>query len=555
MLKKSLLAAALGAAILMAGASWSENPFDALKARAEAGEVLAQRELGLRYLEPSLGHTDPRQGALWLAEAARGGDAEAAFQLGQYYGRQVGTGRSLNLQARQKQAQYLKQATLAGHAAATTALADLLLERAMDPDVPDAKRQRATADADALLRHAADHGYVPAMRVLAERLAAGRGLAADPIEALRYLQNAASANDAEAQYQLSLHYHDQANSDHSESRALIWLQKAAEAHHPEAVSALALQRLETAEHSGKPELATPWVALAEQLALRDAAVYRSRLDRLQTELESTLTRVDRDWVDAAPMPALADAEASSEVPTRASADLDASLLTDPVLARFSEQIDALEQRLNAMTVEAESLTQQLHDKDQQIAALTSERDAAVAAKQTAEQQLMALQATSGAAPRIAAAADTGQEQIASPPQLPSSTTAQVARADDTKVVAYQQGLTQLRQNQYEQARRAFERAARSGHPGALNNLGLMQVRGLGGKADVAAGMASLVRAANAGSVGAAESLAAMYDYGIGIRPDRALAIEYYRMAAARGSDKAAAGLQRLGVDNRQVSAR
>lgn len=555
MLKKTLLAAALAAAILMAGSGWSESPLDALKTRAEAGEVVAQRELGRLHLEPSQGHADTRQGEWWLAEAARQGDAEAAFQLGQYYGRQVGQGRQINLQARQKQAQYLKQATLAGHAAATTALGNLLLDRAMDPDVPDAKRQRAMSDAEALLRHAADHGYVPAMRVLAERLASGRGLATDPVEALRYLQNAASANDADAQYQLALHYRDQANPDHSESRAEVWLQKAAEAHHPEAVGMLVLQRLVAAEQAGKPELAAPWVTLAEQLAVPNADTYRDRLDRLQSELESTLTRVDRDWVEPVPhTTSIADATTAGEN-QNPTGDLDASLLTDPVLARFSEQINALEQRLNEMSAHAEGLSQQLHDKDQQIAMLTTERDAAVAAKQAVEQQLLALQAGAPHTAPVALAAPPQAKPARAPSDQHGAPQTSEPVADAATLNAYQHGLQLLRQNHYEQARRSFERAARHGHPGALNNLGLMQVRGLGGKADVTAGMASLVRAANAGSVGAAESLAAMYDYGIGIRPDRALAIEYYRMAAARGSDKAAAGLQRLGVDNRQVSAR
>lgn len=563
MLKKTLLALALGGALLMADSGWTDSPLDALKVRAQAGDVLAQRQLGLAYLDAASGHTDTHQGETWLAEAARQGDAEAAFQLAQHFARQVGQGRQINLQARQKQAQYLKQATLAGHAAATTALAELLLDRAMDADVPDHKRQRALADAEALLRHAADHGHVPAMRALAERLGSGRGLPADPVEALRYLQNAASAHDAEAQYQLALHYRNAQAPDHSESRADVWLQKAAEAHHPAALAEWAETRLQAAERQGNPDLASTWVALAQQLQLSTAPRLQERLEQLQSELASSLTQVDRDW----PEPALVDTEAlvgsDASIDLSVPADLDASLLTDPVLARFSEQINALEQRLNEMSAASESLQQQLRDKDQQIAALTTERDAAVAAKQAAEAQVLAWR--SGSAGSLPAAAHAA-EQAPMPLQTESArmadaslsqqpTTRAPAVPDPAAQTLYQQGLNLLRDAHYQDARRAFERAAKTGHAGALNNLGLMQVRGLGGAANIAAGMASLVRAANAGSIGAAESLAAMYDYGIGVRPDRALAIEYYRMAAARGSDKAQAGLQRLGVASQQISAR
>lgn len=110
---------------------------------------------------------------------------------------------------------------------------------------------------------------------------------------------------------------------------------------------------------------------------------------------------------------------------------------------------------------------------------------------------------------------------------------------------YQRGLEALHNRDPVLARKRFTAAAKSGHSGARNNLGLMLLRGLGGPVEPKTAIALLQQAAEAGSASAAESLAAAYHYGIGVVADRQRALGWYELAATRGSAPARVGLQRL----------
>lgn len=147
-----------------------------LQGWAEAGSVLAQRELGLALLRQ---RPDPRPGLSWLDRAARAGDAEAAFQWAdiQRLGRH-------GLQPDPEAARpWFEQAARAGHAEAALELARLLSQGAgMAHDEQEASRW--------LLRAA--HGGSPAaMFLLAGRYEQGQGLGADAAAARRWLEQAA----------------------------------------------------------------------------------------------------------------------------------------------------------------------------------------------------------------------------------------------------------------------------------------------------------------------------------------------------------------------------
>lgn len=553
-LKKTILAAALIAAFAVAP-GWTNSALDDLMERATTGDVAAQRELGQAYLAGTNVKRDEAQGVSWLVQAAEHGDAEAAYQLGIHYGRVATSGGKVNLAHRQKQAQYLRQATIAGHAPATRMMAELLLDRAMEENVPPEKRAKALQDGEALLRHAADNGHVAAMLSLADRLERGRGVVKNADEAVTYLERAARAGDAKTQYRLYQMFSDESHPKHSHTRARVWLKRAADARHAPAVLAYANLVLEGELVPRNLTAAADYIGRAESLGMPEAGALRTRLNQLQAAdrpapvaaaAAPTIAPTARPVTPPAPV-AVKPASPVTESSPEPSFDLgaDASLLEDPVFAKFSGQIAAMETRLEALVAQTESLKAELATRDARIVQLEAERDAAIERTAQSERAIASINSAlqdSGLAPVQGHQPMKFAKAYQAPVKpLPKPVTSG-GEAD------YAEGVVLLRARRYADARAHFERAAKQNHSGAQNNLGLMLVRGLGGKADPDAGIALLVQASNAGSSGAAESLGAIYDYGIGVAVDRDLAIEYYQLATKRGSSKARAGLARLGVN-------
>lgn len=554
-MKKTLIAIALAAAIGVASTTRSSSPVDELIERATSGDIAAQRELGQAYLQGTDVARDDGQGVSWLTQAADAKDAEAAFILGDYYGKMAGTSLRPNLILLQKQAQFLKQAAIAGHPKATLAMAQLLLTRASAEDVPEEKRARAIADGELLLRHGADNGYVPAMLDLAERLESGRGIKADPEEALVYRERAATKGDQASQYSLYQFYADQQNPKHSETRARVWLKRAAEAGHGQASADYARMLITGQGVPKNLDLASKYVAAAEAAGVTNSAHLRKDLDAQRKVIDQRSAAEVLAATDALAPPPPAAERAVADRPQSplidSSPEAGDSLLTDPIVAQFSSQIQALEARLQALGSHAEELKAQVAERDARIAKLQSERDAALAWRAQSEgaiAKINAVLAEAGMAPIKLREPPTFQK-----PYQQTKHTDPVPPPLSNGADEYAKGIVAMRSKRYGEARGLFERASRQGHTGAANNLGLMLVRGLGGPPSVEKGIALLVKAANAGSAGAAESLAAMYDFGIGVDRDRHLAIEYYELAVRRGSEKAKTGLDRLRSESPALS--
>ncbi|MBK8286390.1 MAG: SEL1-like repeat protein [Ahniella sp.] len=137
------------------------------------------------------------------------------------------------------------------------------------------------------------------------------------------------------------------------------------------------------------------------------------------------------------------------------------------------------------------------------------------------------------------------EQPVDPVAVAAPKPTRKAEVEAAGATEYQRGLDALHADDPVSARKWFTHSAKAGHVGAQNNLGLMLLRGLGGRAEPETGIELLQQAANAGSASAAESLAAAYHYGIGVAANRQRALAWYELAAARGSAPAQVGLQRL----------
>ncbi len=137
---------------------------------------LAARELGLALAADPARHAEALR---WLAQAAHGGDAEAAFTLGEAY-RSGGLGcRHDDVAARR----WFERAAEADHPAALLALARAARNGVGEP--------RDMGKAAGLLLRASRRGSGAAMYLLSQAYAAGEGVPADPAVARHWLEQAA----------------------------------------------------------------------------------------------------------------------------------------------------------------------------------------------------------------------------------------------------------------------------------------------------------------------------------------------------------------------------
>jgi len=425
-MKHVLLGAALPVVLVLAPIGWSGTSLDALRERAMAGDEIAQRELGHRLLASIDTASDVTTGIRWLEQAVDRGDTEAAWLLAQHFRQQADRVDDRQGPLRQQWLAWLRKATLAGHADATLELAEWLIERADAPGVASASAEQSRQDGETLLRHVADAGHAPARRVLANRLADGRGLKRDVLAAAAYRSTPAPNTVA--------------NAGTAASNPRIHTKPA-----PTSPNGM------TTDGSNPPEPA-----------------------------------------------------------------MQADTLTPRVVA--------LEKELIAMRERQKQWIKKATHREQRLASLEKAFHA------SRKQEAVPLVVAATAAPA---------------PKQPEPS------ANDTK---HARGLEALSAGDYPKARLWFERAAKRGHNGARNNLGLMQLRGLGGAKDVLSGLAHLRVAAEAGSLPATESLATAYQFGVGVIADRRRATEYWRHAAQRGSTRAGAQLVLLGEAPQAASA-
>ncbi len=172
LLRLSLLLLAVFPAL---AGSAGEPTFSALLARAEQGDVEAQRELGVRYFRGEGVERDPLTAALWLGRAAEQGDADAQNKLGFLYARGVGVARDETLAAR-----WYRRAAAQGDAKGQYNLG-LAYEAGSGVE-------QSQKEAVEWWRRAAAQGHREALIKLAIAYARGEGVRRDPARAFFFAE-------------------------------------------------------------------------------------------------------------------------------------------------------------------------------------------------------------------------------------------------------------------------------------------------------------------------------------------------------------------------------
>lgn len=266
-----------------------------LRRAAEAGHVLAQRDLGTRYLDGDAPQ-DAQEALRWLTEAARAGDAGAMHNLGLSYARGAGLPQDL-AQARD----WLSRAAQYGLGRSMVVLGQLT-ESGVGPDTPEsaakeslAARQEAAAELYLAALQTNDRDM--ARRALARLALADPGRAdlaphrlapwvlalalEDPTQqeaAIGWLTTHAEAEVTPAQAALG-----QLLLTTTPDAALDWLRRAAEANDASAQFALA-EALAAGTAGAAPDYVTAhmWYNLAATQGHRASAARRDVLGNLMT---------------------------------------------------------------------------------------------------------------------------------------------------------------------------------------------------------------------------------------------------------------------------------
>ena len=152
-----------------------ESAFAAARARAAAGDAMAQFSLGaLLYY----GGSDLAQAVDWLRKAAAQGHADAEFHVGQLHDFGFGV-------------------------------------------------QQSDGEALGWYRKAAEHGSAAAQRTVGDFYRKGRSVTADPAEAARWYRLAADGDDVRAQYELGQLYFNGTGVARDYASAYLWFSVAA----------------------------------------------------------------------------------------------------------------------------------------------------------------------------------------------------------------------------------------------------------------------------------------------------------------------------------------
>lgn len=437
-----------------------------------------------------------------LEAAARAPDAHPslAMQVAQQYEQQGD---------RRRAAEWYRRASLAGHTGAQLKVADMLLTSAASTRLSAHQRERAAAQAVALLKHAANAGNADAALRLHAMYQHGEAVPADADQAARYLRLAADAGHPAAAFDVALQLHSEGTVE-ATPQALRYLEIAATAGHPDAIRQLVNQAL--ARTPPEIESAGRWTERAngsERAALLDqvAAARAVEEDRRAKEAALAAARADELTggrasvaVPALPVSDAGTAALSVEVEHTAPVDTPAADLT-----MVMTELQALRAQLEESEAQIRDLQQKLTDRDAQIAALHAE----AASRQRAEE-----------------AAAVARE---------------AARKNES-------GLAALKAGDFVAAHSRFKAAADAGNGQALNNLATLYLRGQGVPKSTEQAIEYFAAGAQAGNAQAAANLGSLYARGLeGVRPDSALATQWFQRAHALGHARAAEYLRALGA--------
>ena len=215
--------AAASCAKLAAAANWSAAVAACTK-EAEAGNVVAQRTLGLMYDRGNGVTENATEAVAWYRKASTS-DAEARYLLANHL--EQGRGAPRN---DAESAVLLRESAAGGWLLAQQKLADRLENgRGIKKD---------ESEAAVWYRRAAERGDLVSEQKLAEFLAKGRGIKKDEAEALDWYRKAGEHGSGEAAWQASQMYYKGRGTAKDEAAGMEWLKKAAALNQPDAVKEL-----------------------------------------------------------------------------------------------------------------------------------------------------------------------------------------------------------------------------------------------------------------------------------------------------------------------------
>lgn len=181
---------------------------------AEAGDIRAQRELGLRYLK---GRGIPQNSTLavtWLTKAADAGDPVAQYEIGAMYDYGIGVARDSSIALR-----WYRKSAEQGYPKAQNSLGDLYYNGEGAP----VDHQQAYD----WYRKAADQGNRDAQNNLGEMLLQGEGAQLNVADGIHWIRKSADQGYARAQKNLGDLFLEGKGVEKSFAQAIIWYQRAA----------------------------------------------------------------------------------------------------------------------------------------------------------------------------------------------------------------------------------------------------------------------------------------------------------------------------------------
>ena len=181
---------------------------------AQAGDINAERSLGVMYLQGNGVSRDPRQAFAWFKKAADGGNRDAAYQLALMYE----AGRGVPRDATQATAWYRKAALLGD----------------VDAEVKAGIAYENGSGVDASMdqgifwyRKAAEQGSAWAQNRLGWLYGMGKGVTRDDTQAMRYFRQAADQGDPQAEFNVGFMFANGRGVPRDDAQAVTWYRKAA----------------------------------------------------------------------------------------------------------------------------------------------------------------------------------------------------------------------------------------------------------------------------------------------------------------------------------------
>jgi len=241
----------------------------ALRTRADAGDLDAQAELGEKYVQGNGVEKNPGHAEKWFRKAAEQGFAKAQFNLAVMYdgGKGIKTDKVEALR-------WYRKAADQGFAEAQY---DLGYNYAHGDGV-----ERDYAQAVGWYRKAADQGYASAQVNLGTLYVNGLGVPRDQAQAMAWYQKAAAQGDAKGQFEVGAVYAEGRGVQKDDKAAVEWYRKAADQGLPQAQNNLALSYSEGTGIAKSDKEAYYWLLLSTRADKQK----RAQLDEARAPLSA-----------------------------------------------------------------------------------------------------------------------------------------------------------------------------------------------------------------------------------------------------------------------------